>query len=253
MSPVRILYSSLNDLQKISKWSYIDIKREASMIVLPVVVIHAVGYWARLFTIAPSMGEFVWHFSIGAAYLTAHLSRFGPNLYDNFALRKCSVSLEYCSKPALRFSFKTFAVAEMLVLVDDLFAFSSHVPSIFRAAVWTVHLVYLTQLFLLPKDDPMKGKLQKRHEATKERKVDKKKAPKQTRPENRSEGGLRESSDPLPHAKTPLSEREMQLFADLDGEQVLWLDLAQRQYIGEIVAVAAENQNSQIALYCPFQ
>lgn len=214
--------AALSDIQKISKWSYIDIRTDALVFVLPAIVAHGLWYALLNSSFSKSAGEYGWHMFVGTSYLCAHLQRFSPNLWDNIAFKKCSVTLEYLSQPQFQQTKWNIFLAELGVLVDDVFAFSSHVPSPFRIAVLAVHGLYLAQFLLLPHDAPIKGKLRR-----KELEGD----GKASRGKDKSAKQAKVAQPGEPSKKVPLTEREVTWFADLDNEQVLWFDLASVKYV----------------------
>lgn len=234
--------AALTDIQKISKWSYLDIRTDAMVFVLPSMVAHGLWYWLYSRSFTRSAGEYGWHMFVGTSYLCAHLQRFSPNLWDNFAFKKCSVTLEYLSQPQFKITPWNFILAELGVLVDDIFAFSSHVPTPFRIAVLAVHGLYLAQFCLLPHDYPIKGKL-RRKQAEEATSV---KGDKPLKQKDKSSTMSTHSSK----QRVPLTEREVTWFADLDNEHVLWFDLATIKYVRNLerTAMIAKQNPGQTSL-----
>ena len=118
--------SQREEMEKVSKRCNFDIVRDLFFFMVPAVGAH-VGHFFFIEKY-PQFDQFSCQLVLGVLYLSSHLARFAPNLFDNFAFNKCSISLEHVSKPDLKFSRMEFLKTEFGVLVDDLFAFSSHVP-----------------------------------------------------------------------------------------------------------------------------
>jgi hypothetical protein len=164
------------------------------------------------------VSSLLWNMVFGVTYLAGHLSRFSPNLFDNYHLKKCSVPLAY----AVNQNFKLhFAWTEIGIVLDDLLAFSSHVPIFYRLPVIAIHVVFLAQMYYLPWDLPFKGKLRKRFDQSSQN-------------YNGEEKSTKLSDKAAPNV--PLSQEEAACFDHLDSEPVLWLDVMTFKYSKKIKA-----------------
>jgi DnaJ-domain-containing protein 1 len=206
------------EMEKISKRCNFDILRDLGFFVLPCIIVHVAHF--LFFAKYPQLDQFVPQMVVGVLFLMSHLARFAPNLFDNFAFRKCSISLEHVTKPDLKFSRSEFIKTEIGVLFDDLFAFSSHVPLMFRLAALLVHAAYLVQMRFLPWDAPAIGKLQSRFM-------------KQDDEDSNDSGKAQRASSAAASCERqarPLSDRELQLFSSLDQDDASWLSIVGSKY-----------------------
>ena len=155
--------------RRIVKWSNFDWAKDAVFFVLPAVVFQIIFYFT--FEKYPRPTEYILRTLLGVAFLGAHLSRFTPNLFDNISLRKCSIPMPYLSlvgaahqfrNPTFVFRKINLVQAELLLILDDLFAFTLQVPPVFRLMVYLVHVVFLVQMYLLPWDFPVTSRLHQR-------------------------------------------------------------------------------------------
>lgn len=213
-------------MDSMKKASYVDAGRE-SVAALSVLFFCNVVYIAVYGNRADVVEE-VFQMCFGCLYVLAFLYRFTPNIFDNFLMRKCSIPLTYFQYNPMRFSWKSFAFSEGGFLVDDLFAFTCRVPSMYRATVYVIHFVFLCQFALLPWDSPVRSNLEKKmtadggaRESAAEPKSRVRETPQVAEDTNRRSG--------VPAAK-PLSDDEMALVADLDGEEIHWKDLVFIKY-----------------------
>ncbi|KEG11467.1 hypothetical protein DQ04_02591050 [Trypanosoma grayi] len=215
--------SSAQELEIASmvKHSYIDLRREAVLFAGIPLLMHVIlwyfdsGKFAERDTL-----EFLFQMTFGLLYILAHLYRMTPNILDNINMKKCSIPLKYLRLPSRSVSLQSFVFTELGIVLDDLFAFTCKVPSVYRLAVIFVHVVFLCELAFLPWDPPVVGKLNQRHE---------KKSFKPQKEKKRTvEKTLENKIEEFPHQ--PLSPDELALLKNLDSELINWLDVVSTKY-----------------------
>ncbi|CAD2216984.1 hypothetical protein AGDE_07588 [Angomonas deanei] len=197
-------------LQK--KNAYTDALKEAIVFVVPLTVLHLLYLIAA--TDHLDIVEDFFRVVFGSLYVLAFLYRLTPNILDNFNMRKCSLPLWSIRASDFRFSWSTFLSAQMGFLVNDLFVFTSRVPSAFRFTVYAVDFIYIAQLLTLPWDAPI---TKKKVEGVPEK-------PKKS-VNNDDEAVAADSPD-----RSVIRDGEVELLENLDGENVFWLDIPTIKY-----------------------
>ncbi|RNE99922.1 uncharacterized protein Tco025E_08907 [Trypanosoma conorhini] len=239
------------EMSRMVKHSYFDFYREAVTFVAIPLLLHVAQ---RLSGKAEDSGEdgleFVFRLSFGILYVMSHLYRMTPNLWDNFAMRKCSIPLNYLRLPAKTIRLQGFLFTELGIILDDLFAFTCRVPSIFRLTVIVVHAIFLCELAWLPHDAPVTVVLGRQY-AEKNMKGKRETAKKSLTEKTGTKGtlsrdGEREVPEPSPHY---LSKEERALVENLDDEPITWLDIVSTKYKRRMdFAVAACMRQKQGAI-----
>lgn len=260
--------ASKRQMEKWLKRSNFDFMRDCCFFVLPSLAFH-VGYF-YLFEKYPKYDVFFFDCALGFAYVASHLAKYTPNLFDNWALKKCSLTTQYM-KPSLtkggrmtlQYTRWNFWTSELSIVLDDLFAYTSSIPSVFRVVVIVVHAAYLVQLRLLPWDAPVTGKLGQRYRRQQQQSAGassgsssstKQRVPSSCSPlddsddEEAAAGDFAEmlrqqqGSVPLWRSKNkrrvkgtrPLSNTEREWFTNVDSTGVLWADLPYAKYASRL-------------------
>lgn len=223
------------------KAAYVNLLWETILTLIPTCLFHVI---AGVINPSGNIGDQILGMVFSSLYVLGFLYRFMPNLYDNFVMRKCSISLPYITEKGGMAPTK-FIFTELGFLLDDLYAHTSGVSDFARAIVYVVHFVYLCQLFTLPWDAPvnwrrMKKENRKPVEKNQSRTAEtvESKATKQTSnsvPLSDTSTGMQRTRirSPPPQRKQQeqdLSEEEFGMFLNLDQDPVLWLDVPYLKY-----------------------
>ncbi|CBH15220.1 hypothetical protein, conserved [Trypanosoma brucei gambiense DAL972] len=202
------------------KRSYVDLYREAMFFAGGPLILHCLQMYqsGRILCWADAF-EFFLQLAFGVIYVLSHLYHMTPNLLDNIFMKKCSIPLAYIKLPTRRLSYLNFICTEFGLLLDDLFAFSCRVPSVYRLTVIVVHTVFLCELLWFPWEPPIlsvpdrkdKGKNVHREEEGKHTDM----AP------------HREVTGEPPRA---ISSEEMTLLKGVDNEAVNWFDVVSTRF-----------------------
>ncbi|ESL11307.1 hypothetical protein TRSC58_00945 [Trypanosoma rangeli SC58] len=230
------------EMSRMVKHSYFDFYKEAVTFAVVPLLLHVMQRLTGKAEVSGEDGlEFFFRLSFGILYIMSHLYRMTPNVWDNFVMRKCSIPLNYLRLPAKSISLKGFLVTELGIVLDDLFAFTCRVPSIFRFTVIVLHVIFLCELAWLPHDAPVTVVLGRRYarKSVKEKRETTKKILKEKaeieETLNRDSG--RKVPEPSQHC---LSPEERALVENLDVESITWLDVVSTKYKRRMdVAVAA--------------
>eukprot|EP00743_Colponemidia_sp_Colp-15_P013332 GILK01015441.1.p1 GENE.GILK01015441.1~~GILK01015441.1.p1 ORF type:complete len:657 (-),score=54.06 GILK01015441.1:123-1799(-) len=236
-------------MEKWLKRSNFDFIKDLCVFIIPSLLFHG-GYFF-FFEQYPKYDAFVLESALGFAYLASHLAKYTPNLFDNWTLKKCSLTTQYMKpvlsksgRMTLQYTAWNFWSSEFSIILDDLFAFTSSIPSVFRLAVIGIHVCYLVQLRLLPWDAPITGKLGQRYRKQQDKRAAIASSPldDDSDEEDMSAGDFAErlrsqSGDvPLWRAKKklkgtrPLSDTEREWFSNVDGTGILWMDIPYTKY-----------------------
>lgn len=216
--------------------SNFDVRSATIFIIAPTVAFH-VGHFL-LFEKYPRYDEFAFRLVMGFTYLTGHLTTYTPNLFDNVKMMKCTVPWPYLSSTgagrsrtgapsseSFRMTMLNFIWAEALILLNEIWAFSVQTPAVYRAVVFVVHWLFILQLFTLPRDSPILGKLQRRHLQQQQQQRDR-----HDEAEARSQSYLEQRNSRRAGVQLQrVTEREEGLINQLDVETTPWIGALPRK------------------------
>lgn len=218
------------------KASYVDRNIETLCTVLPILLFYAGDGLLNFHGIS---GKKLVEMVYACLYVMGFLNRFTPNIRDNFRMRKCSLSLAYISPARVNLTFFSIVSTELGFLVDDLFAYTAGISFFPRMIVFTIHFIYLFQMFTLPLDLPISSR-----RARKYGKNDELSSTSDNIQSTRSHGERDQekkgntflpvepdacSTRPRP-PEQPLSDEEIMMFLNLDAEKCIWLDIMSLKY-----------------------
>ncbi|RNE98747.1 hypothetical protein TraAM80_08599 [Trypanosoma rangeli] len=230
------------EMSRMVKHSYFDFYREAVTFTVVPLVFHVIQRLTGKTEVSGEDGlEFFFRLSFGILYIMSHLYRMTPNVWDNFLMKKCSIPLNYLRLPAKNISLQGFLFTELGIVLDDLFAFTCRVPSIFRFTVIVLHVIFLCELAWLPHDAPVTVVLGRRY-ARKGVKGKRENTEKILKKKTEIEETLNlDSRHEVPESSQHcLSPEERALVENLDAESITWLDIVGTKYKRRMdVAVAA--------------
>ncbi|KAH9598913.1 DnaJ domain [Trypanosoma melophagium] len=208
------------EMSQMVKMSYIDCYREAGFFVAIPVFLNSIQYYISKEKYEDDSLEFFFRMTFGVLYVLAHLYRMTPNLWDNFTMRKCSLPLKYLKLPVRKVSLANIIFTELGIVLDDLFAFTCKVPSVYRLTVILLHVIFLCEFLWLPWDPPiLVTPHEKRDKKVLKRGTEKKTIVNQI-PQNKTTKSL----------QLPFSSAELDLIKNLDGEAVSWIDVVTTKY-----------------------
>jgi hypothetical protein len=110
-----------------------------------------------------SWSRFVFHAVFGMLMICSNIIHLPPNLFDNLKMMECTVPNAYFAshrdqvsgRVSVNVTLWSFLSVELGVLVDDVFAFVTHVPAPYRIAVFACHACFLLQMYALPWAKPV--------------------------------------------------------------------------------------------------
>ncbi|KAF8276258.1 hypothetical protein BCY84_00420 [Trypanosoma cruzi cruzi] len=218
------------EMSRMVKHSYFDFYREAVMFAgMPLLFHLSQRLMGKVEFFGEDGLEFFFRMSFGILYVLSHLYRMTPNIWDNVSAKKCSIPLNYLRLPAKSISYQNFLLTELGVILDDLFAFTCRVPSIYRFTVIVVHVIFLCELAWLPSDPPATVNLGRQYEK------------KRLRKKADIEKGLNSNSERemMKYFQHHLSPQERNLVENLDDETITWIDVVTTKYKQRMDATVA--------------
>ncbi|ORC93224.1 uncharacterized protein TM35_000011010 [Trypanosoma theileri] len=208
------------EMSQMVKISYIDCYREAGFFVGIPVFLNGIQYYLNKENYEDDRLEFFFSMIFGVLYVLAHLYRMTPNIWDNFIMRKCSLPLNYLKLPVRKVSLTNIILTELGIVLDDLFAFTCKVPSIYRLTVIFVHVIFLCEFAWFPWDPPiLVSPYEKRDKKVLKQECEKKRIVDEV-PQNKTTKSL----------QIPFSLSELDLIKNLDEEVVTWIDIVTTKY-----------------------
>lgn len=238
------------EMAKMVKRSYFDMYKEAVIFSIVPIFFHLAQRYGQNGIINAFIGgtgelhesslEFFLRMSLGVFYIFSHLYRMTPNLWDNIALRKCSIPLKYMGTPPKGVFYRRIFFTELGVIFDDLFTFACRVPSVYRLTVVFIHVIFLCQFAWFPWDPPVLISLGNKQ----------KKSTLKREPEAKKFSQSDCESKFVASSQKELSPDELVLLKNLDNEFVSWLDIVHAKYKERMDAAAAnymrQNQGSLV-------